>query len=197
MDVLTNVEVVPATPGLWTRLGRVFGPREKNPDSCWCQRFRRHDALNNRTALRREFEESEAPVGLLALVDGEVAGWTRVVPRATLPGILNNRALARLFDDQADAWWVSCFVVRREYRGAGLGVTLLRGAVDWAFESGAAALDGHPVDVAALRRAPAPSAVFTGTLAMFRQAGFTEIARTCPSRPVMRRERNGPPRCSI
>src|SRR5699024_7606029 len=45
-----------------------------------------------------------------------------------------------------------------------------------------------PVDVAALRRPPAPSAVFTGTLTMFQQSGFTETARTYPSRPVMRRE---------
>lgn len=191
--MMTNVEVVPATPGLWPRMGRVFGPREKNPDSCWCQRFRRHYAVDNRTALRREFEGSEAPVGLLALVDGEAAGWTRVVPRATLPGILKNRTLARAFDDEADAWWVSCFVIRREYRGAGLGVTLLRGAVEWAFENGAAVLDGHPVDVAGLRGTPAPSAIFTGTLAMFLQAGFTEIGRTYPTRPLMRRRLSEPP----
>ena len=31
--------------------------------------------------------------------------------------------------------------------------------------------------------APSPSAVFTGTLAMFQRAGFTEIGRTYPTRP--------------
>ncbi|TGD39530.1 hypothetical protein EB834_07275 [Brevibacterium aurantiacum] len=49
------------------------------------------------------------PIGLLAFVAGEVAGWTRVVPRSALPGIAENRALARLLDDAddaADAWWV-------------------------------------------------------------------------------------------
>lgn len=177
MDERSNVEVVPATPDLWPRLGHVFGPREKNPNSCWCQRFRRHDAHNNRAAFQSEIEESEISLGLLALVEGKVVGWTRVVPRTTLPGILNNRALARLLDDEANAWWVSCFVVRREFRGTGIGVTLLRSAVDWAFENGATLLDGHPVDVAALSGPPAPSAVFTGTLAMFQRAGFTEIGR--------------------
>src|SRR5699024_9434146 len=72
--------------------------------------------------------------------------------------------------------------------GSGLGVPLLRSAVEGAFDHGACLLDGHPVDVAALRRPPAPSAVFTGTLTMFQQSGFTETARTYPSRPVMRRE---------
>src|SRR5699024_897858 len=72
--------------------------------------------------------------------------------------------------------------------GAGLWVPLRRSAVEWAFGHGACLLDGHPVDVAALRRPPAPSAVFTGTLTMTQQSGFTETARTDPSRPVMRRE---------
>src|SRR5699024_12586602 len=72
--------------------------------------------------------------------------------------------------------------------GSGLGVPRLRSAVEWAFDHGACLLDGHPVDVAALRRPPAPSAVFTGPLTMFQQSGFTETARTYPSRPVMRRE---------
>lgn len=181
------VEVVPATPDLWPRVGRAFGAREKNSDSCWCQRFRHHEAADNQTALRREIERSDPPIGLLALVDGDVAGWTRVVPRSSLPGIVANRALARLLDDADDAWWVSCFVVRREHRGRGIGVELLRGATEWAFQHGASLIDGHPVDVDALRGSPAPSAVFTGTVSMFERAGFSEIARTYPSRPVMRR----------
>lgn len=182
-----SVEVVPATPDLWPRVGRAFGAREKKSDSCWCQRFRRHEADDNQTALRREIERSDPPIGLLALVDGHVVGWTRVVPRSSLPGIVANRALARLLDDAADAWWVSCFVVRREHRGRGIGVELLRGATEWAFQHGASLIDGHPVDVDALRGSPAPSAVFTGTVSMFERAGFSEIARTFPSRPVMRR----------
>lgn len=183
------IRIVPATPDLWPRMGHVYGPREKNPDSCWCQRFRRHAAADNRTALRCEIEDSTLPIGLLALVDGEAVGWTRVVPRSSLPGIAENRALARLLDDAAGAWWVSCFVIRREHRGRGIGTALLRGAAHWAFRHGASFVDGHPVDVAALRGSPAPSAVFTGTVSMFQAAGFTEVGRTYRSRPIMRRFR--------
>lgn len=181
-----EVEVVPATPDLWPRVGRVYGPREKNPDSCWCQRFQRHAAVDNRTALRREIEDSTLPIGLLAFIDDEAVGWTRIVPRSSLPGIMENRALARLLDDSADAWWVSCFVIRREHRGKGIGTALLRGAADWAFDHGATCVDGHPVDISALSGAPAPSAVFTGTVSMFQAAGFAEVGRTYRSRPVMR-----------
>jgi GNAT superfamily N-acetyltransferase len=185
---MTAVRVLPATAERWPQLGRVFGPREKNPDSCWCQRFRRHAEPDNRSELHREVHEADLPIGLLAYVDDDVVGWTRVVPRSTLPGIVENRALARILDDDPDAWWVSCFVVRREHRGSGIGVALLEAAVDWAAKHGASVLDGHPVDTDGLARTPSASAVFTGTLAMFQRAGFAEIGRSYPTRPVMRRE---------
>ncbi|WP_076260766.1 GNAT family N-acetyltransferase [Intrasporangium flavum] len=185
---MTTVRVVPASAEMWPQLGRAFGPRERNPDSCWCQRFCRHDGPDNREALHREVREAEVPIGLLALLDGGVVGWTRVVPRSVLPGITAHRALARILDEDPDAWWVACFVVRREHRGSGIGVALLEGAVDWAKRHGASVLDGHPVDVDRLAGTPSPAGLFTGTLAMFRQAGFAEIGRTYPTRPVMRGE---------
>ncbi|MEV7136268.1 GNAT family N-acetyltransferase [Arthrobacter sp. NPDC093128] len=89
-----------------------------------------------------------------------------MVPRSTLPGVAENRALARILDDDPDAWWVSCFVVRREYRGKGIGTVLLDAAVDWAAQHGASILEGHPIDTSGLAGAPSPSALFTGTLAM-------------------------------
>ena len=47
------VRIVPATAEKWPRLGHVFGSREKDPSSCWCQRFLRHGESDNRSALRR------------------------------------------------------------------------------------------------------------------------------------------------
>lgn len=184
-----GLHIVPATPDSWPGLGHAFGPRERQADSCWCQRFRGDGQPSNREALRREIELAEVPIGLLALLGGEVVGWTRVVPRSSLPGILRNRALARLLEDDPHPWWVSCFVVRRECRGLGIGVALLREAVAWAYEHGASIVEGPPVDVAALRRPPSASAVFTGTLAQFTRAGFLEVGRTYPSRPLMRHSR--------
>ena len=185
-DQAAAVRIVPATSEQWPRLGHVFGPRETDSTSCWCQRFLRHEEPDNRSALRREVRDAEVPIGLLAYLDDNVVGWTRVVPRSTLPGITENRALARILDDDPDAWWVSCFVVRREHRERGIGVALLHAAVAWAAKHGASVLDGHPVDTRALTGTPAPSAIFTGTLTMFHRAGFTEIGRTYPTRPVMR-----------
>ncbi|WP_410622485.1 GNAT family N-acetyltransferase [Amycolatopsis sp. cmx-8-4] len=177
----------PLGPASWPDLERVFAGRAGRADSCWCQRFRRHDQPDNRAALRREVDTAAVPVGLVGYVDDEPVGWTRVQPRALLPGVTGNRAVRRLLEDDPAAWWVTCFVVRRGHRGHGAGVSLLGAAVEWAREHGGSVVDGHPVDVAALAAVPSPAAVFTGTVAMFTRAGFTEIGRTFPSRPIMRK----------
>src|SRR4051812_42067581 len=38
---MTAMRVVPATADRWPEIGRIFGPRETDPTSCWCQRFLR------------------------------------------------------------------------------------------------------------------------------------------------------------
>jgi len=64
-----------------------------------------------------------------------------------------------------------------------------RAAVAHARSHGATAVEGHPVDTDALRAAKVSgSALFTGTMRTFLDVGFSEIARTYPSRPVMRLE---------
>ena len=73
----TAVRVVPATAEQWPRLGHVFGAREKDPNSCWCQRFLRHEEADNRSALGREVQEAEVPIGLVAYLDDDVAGSHR------------------------------------------------------------------------------------------------------------------------
>jgi GNAT superfamily N-acetyltransferase len=84
-------------------------------------------------------------------------------------------------------WWITCFAVDSHHRRSGVGSALLKGAVEFARDHGATAVEGHPVDVARLSAARVGgSAVFTGTVAMFAAAGFTEVGRTYPSRPVMR-----------
>ena len=182
-----QIRVETAVPGRWPDVVEAFGARASASDSCWCQRFRVHDQPSNRDELHREIEAADVPVGLIAYVDGRPAGWSRVVPRASLPGVMNNKALRRLLDQDPAVWWVTCFAVRREHRGSGVGTALLTAAVEHARRHGASAVEGHPVDVDRLRAAKVSgSALFTGTLAMFQAAGFQEIGRTYPSRPVMR-----------
>ena len=59
---------------------------------------------------------------------------------------------------------------------------------DHARAHGASVVDGHPVDVAMSKNRPSPAALFTGTVSIFRAAGFQEVGRTYVSRPIMRVE---------
>lgn len=185
-----RIEVVPATSQRWSDVAAVFAGRSGR-NACWCQRFRRHDFADNQAALEHEIHSSSVPIGLVAYLDRAAAGWSSVVPRHTLPGVIENQALRRLFGDELDTdravWWVTCFAIRRNCRGHGVGGALLRAAIDFARERGAEVLYGHPVDVAALKSSPSPAALFTGTRSMFVAAGFEEIGRTYVSRPVMRK----------
>jgi len=53
-------------------------------------------------------------------------------------------------------------------------------------QHGATAVEGHPVDTDALKaERTSGSALFSGTMRLFVAAGFSEIGRTYPSRPVI------------
>ena len=191
-----SVQVRPVTTDRWSDLVRVFGRRGEDPSWCWCRLFLRSAAdespaskpgLDNRDALRREITHARVPPGLLAYVEDQPVGWTRVGPRSDFPRVTGSRALAKVLTEDPGVWWVTCFAVDSRHRRSGVGSALLKAAVEFARERGATAIEGHPVDVAALKAARvAGSAVFTGTVAMFSAAGFTEVARSYPTRPVMR-----------
>ena len=111
------------------------------------------------------------------------------MPRSALPGIRANRALQRVLPDDPGAWWVTCFAIDRRSRSRGVASALLDAAVTHAQKHGATAIEGHPIDTAALKaRKVSGSALFTGTMRTFLANGFVEVARTYPSRPVMRRQ---------
>lgn len=185
------------TADSWRDLVAVFGRRGEDPAWCWCQLFlcseppqssASKSPPDNRGALRREITQAAVPPGLIAYDDDHPVGWTRVGPRRGFPGVRGNRALARVLSaDDIGAWWVTCFAVDSWRRRSGIGGALLRAAVAFASDHGATAVEGHPVDVTALKAARVSgSALYTGTMAMFAAAGFVEIGRTYPTRPVMR-----------
>ena len=68
--------------------------------------------------------------------------------------------------------------------------------MEYARQRGARLLEGYAVDTAA-REKTAAADLFHGTVTMFEQAGFTEVARPKPDRAIMqvrlqkRRDRRG------
>jgi GNAT superfamily N-acetyltransferase len=133
-----------------------------------------------REGMLRTEVDAGPPPALVAYVDGEPAGWVRVGPRTVQPRLARTRAFAdspHPFDDPS-VWAVSCFVVRREHRNAGLTAELLDAAVAYAGENGARVVEAYPIDPSAANKRA--NELYTGILSTFLAAGFTEVARPKP-----------------
>lgn len=139
-----------------------------------------------RTEMFRAEIDGGPPPGIIAYVDGEAAGWIRIGPRTKQARVPRTRIIAAAstepFDDES-VWAVTCFVVRREHRGAGLNLELLRAAVDYARRSGARLIEGYPVDTRGEKQRA--NDLFHGTLGTFRAAGFSETTELKPGRTLV------------
>jgi hypothetical protein len=183
-----RIAIHPLTPRRWPDLVRLFGPRGA-ADGCWCMwpRLARSDYVrgkgaSNRRALHR-LVTAGPPPGVLAYVDGVPAGWCAISPRAGLRRLERSRVMAPV--DGRPVWAVTCFFIGRGYRARGLTVPLLRAAMALAARHGGRLIEGYPTDPKGQR--PPGIFLWTGTAATFRRAGFREVARRSPTRPVMRK----------
>ncbi len=145
------------------------------------RQWTRQKGAGNKRAIRRIVRSGEAP-GLLAYLDGEPVGWCAVAPRAAYPRLATSRRLKPV-DDQP-VWSVTCFFVARKQRRTGLTVLLLKAAVAHARAQGARIIEGYPVEPKSDDMPPVYA--YTGLASAFRSAGFVEVARRSPTRPIMR-----------
>jgi GNAT superfamily N-acetyltransferase len=184
--------ILPANEASWEDLRAVFGTTG-DPSRCSCQRFRMlpkeswasegPEELAARLRDQTACGNRTAPTtsGLAAYLDGEPVGWCAVAPRADHPRLVRDFRVPWLGRDEdktdATVWAVTCFVTRAGYRRRGISRALGRGTVDFARDRGARAVEGYPdlVDGGSV-----------GTLAMFAEAGFTEVNRPGNRRAVMR-----------
>jgi GNAT superfamily N-acetyltransferase len=189
-----EVVTAPLTERDWDDLVALFGTRG-DPSWCWCQFFLTtgqgytRSSSDNKAALHAQVRDDPRPQGLIARVDGVPVGWVQLGPRTTYPRLCTSRALRAVTGDDMDdpaVWAVTCFVVKVGHRRRGVAAALLEAAVDLARAQGARALEGHPVDVAARSGRVAGAELYHGVLTTFERAGFVEVGRTGPTRPVVR-----------
>jgi GNAT superfamily N-acetyltransferase len=135
----------------------------------------------NRTAFQRVVRNGPPP-GILAYADGEPVAWCAVAPRDVYVRLERSRVLKRI--DAEPVWSVSCVFVTRAFRRRGISVALLRAASEFAASQGARIVEGYPVAPYSVKMPDAFA--WTGTVAAFRAAGYEEVARGSPKRPIMR-----------
>ena len=178
-----------STPSRWPDVERLFGERGAC-GGCWCMAWRlsRRDfdagkGAPNRRRLRELVEGGRKP-GVIAYLGREPIGWCAVAPRRDYVVLARSKVLAPVDDEPV--WSVSCLFVLKAYRRQGLSAALLRAACDLAARQGARAVEGYPVEPS-MKKMPDAFA-WTGLPSAFRKAGFLEVARRSPARPIMRKE---------
>ena len=177
---MSVIEVLPATAARFDDVATLLAP--KNPDStvCWCLTYRLSPKENRKLGARERPERVRAlcrrrtSPGVLAYRDGDVVGWSGVAPRSDLYAFSHGTKIPQL--DDLPVWSVWCFKVRGGHRGTGVATALLAGAVAYARDCGAPAVEGYPVDNQG--RNVDLTMGYVGTRSMFERAGFAKVADT-------------------
>lgn len=187
--------ILPAAHALFEDVRTMVGPKNPSSSVCWCLSHRippkdnRELAGQDRADFVEELTRRRTKPGVLAYDGDEVVGWAAVAPRADLPFARSTRIP---HVDDLPAWSIWCIRVRPGHRGRGISHVLLEGAVTYAVERGAPAVEGYPVDNDGQKVDLAMA--YVGTRKLFEDAGFALAARTEATsggfpRVVMRRNR--------
>jgi GNAT superfamily N-acetyltransferase len=198
---MSRFQVLPAGDAPFADVEAVFGTRG-DPAHCWCQWYKipgsnwrgiGDEALRDR--LETQFATSGSGPGLLAYDGDTPVGWCAVESRSNLPRLTRSRIVAGGtqhpdFHDP-DIWAVTCFVIPRAHRRKGVARVLAEAAATYAREHGARVIEGYAVDPDQ-RANPQAADLFHGTVTMFLNAGFEEVARPKADRVILERRLDVP-----
>lgn len=171
-----TIETRPATS--FEDVATMVGPKRPDASVCWCLSYRIPSKENReligpaRGERVRQLME-EGPIGVLAYDGDEVVGWAAVAPRRETT-FIRNRKIPHV--DSKDVWSVWCIRVRPGHRNKGISHKLLEGAIEFAREQGAPAIEGYPVDNHGEK--VDQTMAYVGTRKLFEDHGFTEAAPT-------------------
>jgi GNAT superfamily N-acetyltransferase len=183
---------LPLTPERFGDLEALFAQKGCSfARGCWCMEYReaRRPAASDgpsRAALRkmsmRELAATLPSPGLIGYdAAGEPVGWTTLGPREFFAKLQRSPVMKPV--DAVPVWSVVCFVVPSLFRGRGVASALLSHALHYARSQGARAIEGYPIDKPHRSQ---DQWLWHGAKRMFDRAGFREIARRRPERPIMR-----------
>jgi ribosomal protein S18 acetylase RimI-like enzyme len=187
-----NLSVLPVTPGRWRDLETLFKAKGCSvARGCWCMYYRRSGARGplpagttrsqaNRSELKA-LVDARNPPGLIGYRGKVPVGWVSLGPREDYAK-LKRSPVMKPVDDQP-VWSIICFVVPAEYRDQGVARALLDGAVAYAKKRGAKLVEAYPVDRPSRSN---DDSMWFGAKSMYDSAGFKEVARRKPQRPIVR-----------
>jgi len=134
-----------------------------------------------RCSLKRLVDAGTVP-GLIGYRDGEPVGWISLGPREEFARLQKSPVMKPVDDKQV--WSIVCFYTAKRVRGRSVAQAMLAGALDFARSCGARLVEAYPVDK---KTRSADESMWFGCKTMYERAGFTEVARRKPTRPVVRK----------
>ena len=157
---------------------------------CWCMFYRESGKPNvpegekladyRRAQFKARADRTPAP-GLIAYQGKVPVGWVAVAPRHEYAKLVRSNVMKPV--DDKPVWSIICFVVPSQYRHQGVATALLQGAIAYAKRHRATVLEAYPIDKA---EQGSDSWLWHGAKSMYDKAGFVEVARRKPERPVVR-----------
>ena len=184
-----RLRIDPLTPATWAAFVELFGPRGA-VGGCWCMdprltrgQYEKQKGAGNRRAMKELVDGDGYPPGVLGFHDDDPIAWCSIEPRAAFSKLARSRVLAPV--DDREVWSIVCLFVHRDHCGAGVSVAMIEGAVAHARSLGARCVEAYPVEPKSDSMPPVFAC--TGIASAFARAGFAEVLRRSPTRPVMRR----------
>jgi len=187
----------------WPDLARLFEkPEIGDAWWCWCThhhaasysgpenqqpRTRAERAIRNRRQKETLVNNGLAH-GVIVYSGGDPVGWCQYGSREELPRIDHTRNYQNLApnDKTKRLWRITCFVVDKNYRGRGVAITALKGALESIRKRGGGLVEAIPVS----KTDQGPGYMCTGRVSMFEKAGFkivSPFARGRTATVLMRR----------
>jgi GNAT superfamily N-acetyltransferase len=194
-----RLTIIPANEASWDDIAAIFGTTDY-PGRCQCQRFKvrgwiwgSSTTVEQRTEMLREQTRCDDPgtgttSGLVAYLDGEPVGWVAVEPRTEYPKLRTTRIPWTGRDEDKDddqIWAVTCFAVRKGFRGRGITYALAQATVGYARERGARALEAYSM-ITQPGKEITWGELHVGARQVFEEAGFKEVTHPTVRRVVMR-----------
>lgn len=176
----------PATAARLDDLAAVMAESAASKN-CWCAywylgsaEYKAGWGALNHKPMTKKIKAGDEP-GIVAYVDGEPAAWVSVAPRENFDRLNRSRNFRPI--DDTPVWAVNCFVVAKAHRRQGLMAELAKFAAEFAFEKGAPGVEAYPIEPG---EKTGSGDLYLGTPNAFLKAGYREVARPLPRRPVMR-----------
>jgi GNAT superfamily N-acetyltransferase len=187
-----HLDIHPLTPERWNDLVTLFTGRGSGQVRwCWCMHYRRSGRSDvpsgtkipdyNRDALKTLVDAGLVP-GLIGCRGGKPVAWLSLGPREQYAKLAKSPVMKPV--DDTPVWSVVCFYTAPQVRGEGLSEAMLARAAQYARTQGATLLEANPIDKPDRGR---DDGMWFGAKSMYDKAGFVEVARRKPARPVVRR----------